>query len=65
MGGDPRPEGMCQCFPAAKKDAPKTALGKLAAHCLHEDWFKWTKLQQVLLPSPLLLGVLGPATSLC
>ena len=49
---------MPECWPAEKADAPQTPLGKLTAHVLHEDWFKWTKIKQVdFLKTEILLGI--------
>lgn len=53
-----RTPGFFECFPPPKPDGPKTLVGKLKTHVLHEDWFTWTKLRRVeFIKTEVLLGI--------
>ena len=52
------PPRFFECWPKAKPDAPTSFGGKLTAHILHEDWFKWKKIEQIeFLKTEILLGI--------
>ena len=52
------PPGFFECLPPPKPDAPKSAVGKLAAHVLHEDWSGWSKASKAeFLKTEVLLGI--------
>jgi hypothetical protein len=47
-----------ECWPAPKPDAPASAGGKVLAHVLHEDWFKWSRVEQAeFVKTEVLLGI--------
>lgn len=43
--------GCFECCPPPKANAPKSTVGKLMAHVLHEDWFTWDKITKVRQPA--------------
>lgn len=50
--------GCFECCPPPKENAPKSTMGKLTAHILHEDWFTWNKVTKAeFLKTEILLGI--------